>query len=199
MGTTYRKRWRFNGRTGQWEYETIEVGENAQQSFAKSSPLSLSAEDRAALARIEHDVLEVGRRVQDSLMYHCTEVGGQAAAPKVREAASKAMETFSGWLPVPWPVKLRWFLPENQAERDYVKKWGWRDWEGFSIDEPVTGTTKAAADHIWIHAGRDQVDTVQTIAHELVHVMDIQKRLSEEEVVRRARELMQAFFMTHPL
>ncbi len=193
-GRTYRKRSYLNRQSGQWEDETSEVGEDG-----KSSPLSLSAEDRAELARIEHDVLKVGRQVQDAMMYHYTEVGPQAAAPEVREIAGKAMQRFSAWLPVPWPVKLRWFLPENQAERDYLKKWGWRDWEGFEIDEPVLGTTKAAADHIWILAGRDSVDTVQTIAHELVHVMDIQKRLSEEEVCRRAKELMQAFFMTHPL
>lgn len=178
-------------------WETREI--LAKYSRPADSPLAL--EQRAQLDEIRQHVEELGRQVQDSMMQHFSEVDLADAAPEVQAIAGKALETFSAWLGIAWPVKLRWFLPENLKERAYVRKYrtyGWRDWEGFEIDEPVVGLTKRAADYIWIHAGRDQVDTVETIAHELVHVADTGQSLSHEEVFLRARQLMQAFYAASP-
>lgn len=106
--------------------------------------------------------------------------------PNVAAAADVALGFMVEALGIPWPMKILWIRPESGAERAYIRRYGCRDWEASTYDEPVRGSTTRLSDKIMVLAGMSPRDTLLTIGHELAHVlqpadMDLEHKQAEAD------------------
>jgi len=113
--------------------------------------------------------------------------------PEVRAAGEAMLEACAP----PWPVKIRWCVPEGAQEREYLKRYpgGAEDWPRISTDVDAGGlAVPAKRDEIWIRADLGAERAASAVAHELRHTrqFDLSRPLEEREAEAEmyAKEMM---------
>jgi len=152
----------------------------------------LDPEGRRQLEEIRQQTMNRQKQLDEMIRYFYTVVGPRCVDPIVRKGAEAACGLAVRELGIPWPVKIIWFVEETAAERQYAHKWGYRDWEFFKSEDPLNGWTRNHADKIRIKAGRGLWETVNTVFHELSHIL--QKRdIPQPERESRANQFASEF------
>jgi len=90
--------------------------------------------------------------------------------PEVRQAALHTLDYCKHRLPILRSVTLVWVVEEGRREKEYFKKWGWRDWESYRFKDGRWGWIKDYTDKIYVLAGLSLQHTCGVVAHELAHV-----------------------------
>lgn len=65
--------------------------------------------------------------------------------------------------------KLLWMTPETVDERNYVRRYGFRDWTHLFSDVPVYGAYQPAFDAVWVRTDLSFEKTIEYVAHEARH------------------------------
>ena len=145
--------------------------------------------DPGLQAELEFQVKRFGRICKEAEEWqyiHYMET--ERVDPEIRQAALYTLEYCKQRLPVLWPVTLIWVRQEGEREREYVKKWGFHDWETHRQKNALRGWTKCHSDKIYIRADLSLWDTCGVVAHELAHTMQ-PGSMSEAQKERQAEQI----------
>ena len=66
--------------------------------------------------------------------------------------------------------KCSWMVPETDADRSHVARWGRRDWAWIAARRPASGLAVRDEGHIWLSAALSLRDVVAIATHEVRHV-----------------------------
>lgn len=103
--------------------------------------------------------------------FHYAEVGPAAVPTEVRVAVARAVRWASDDLLLPVTPAVLWFVPETDADRAHVARYGVRDWDGVSARRRIDGLTHPGdRSVIWIRATLPATRAVLIAAHECRHL-----------------------------
>lgn len=119
-----------------------------------------------------------GEAVQDPSMggkYVFADVAESCVDATLRVAVHKAVRWATGDLLLGAVPTVRWFVPESEADRAHVRRWGVRDWDFISNRKLLDGYTfrgQALADPalVWINATLTPARAIAVAAHECRHL-----------------------------
>jgi hypothetical protein len=102
--------------------------------------------------------------------YVFAEVAGQTVDADVRKAAGRSIAWATADNRLPSLPELHWFVPETDADRAHVTRWGCRDWRWIAHPAPIDGLAIRDLGEVWLSAALDAAEAVRVAAHEARHL-----------------------------
>lgn len=98
------------------------------------------------------------------------QVDASTVAEEVRQTAQEALEWAVADQLMSYMPAVVWFAPETDGDRDYVGRFGARDWRYITSRKRLRGQCQPPHPEVWLNATLSPADACRTAAHECRHL-----------------------------